>query len=286
VLFATAAALASLACASKPPPAAPAPVVGASPAPAPPEAAPVFYSLVVESRDLGADIYLNEMLIESVDPADRATLSTAINLWVQPGDNKLEIRSASEHARTGPQHALRVQISRHGTEVAREEILADFNLVTPDAGASFAETRTFRADPAPPSALWTHARPLTLDGPTRAAAEALARDLERALARKDVDAAATLLDWKTTDSARAAFRDPDLARSNQRESLQNLFEDAGYVLDFLTPENLRFDLRAGGRLLSVARPTGPALQARLSQGGRFRLPLLVANIDGTFRIAR
>ena len=40
----------------------------------------------------------------------------------------------------------------------------------------------------------------------------------------------------------------------------------------------------------IGRPYLPrrrvALQARLSQGGRFRLPLLVANIDGTFRIAR
>ena len=277
------------ACASKPAPSQPpgvAAVGAATTAAAAGEASPVFYSLVVESRDLGADIYLNDLLIESVDPADRATLSSALNLWVQPGQNRLEIRSSSEHARSGAQHMLRVRITRRSADVTREDTLADFNLVTPDPNTHFAETRTFAADPAPPSLLWTQAKPLQLDDATKKAAEALARDLERAFARKDVDGAAKLLDWKTSDAARAAFRDPELARSNQRESLQSLFEDAGYVVDFLTPENLRFELRAGGRLLSVARPTGPALQARLSQGGRFRLPLLIANVGGVFQIAR
>jgi hypothetical protein len=283
-------ALAALACIRKAPPPQPAPLPAAAPAPAAPlppiEIAPVFYSLTVESHDLGAEILLNDVLVESIDPADHATLSTAVNLWIVPGENRLDVRAAKEHARAGVAHVLRVRVGRRGSDSPHEDVLADFNLVTPDPGAAFAETRTFAADPAPPSALWTHARRLTLDDATRAAAGAVVRDLERTFDRRDAAAAATLLDWKTVDGARAAFKDADLARATLRESLQGLFDDAGYVVDHLTPETLQMELRAGDRLISVARPAGPALQVRLSQGGRFRLPCLIANVDGVFRIVR
>ena len=279
--------LLALACASKPPPARPTAVPPApAPAPAPAETAPVFYSLVVESHDLGAEVALNGLPVESVDPADHATLSSGINLWIVPGENRLDIRSTQARGRAGVQHVLRVRISRRDADAARDDVLADFNLVTPDAAATFAETRTFRAEPAPPATLWAHARPLKLDDATRAAGAALVRDLERAFERKDVTAAAALLDWKTVDGARAAFRDPELARATLRESLQGLFEDAGYVVDRLNPETLQFELLAGDRLLGIARPWGAPVQARLSQGGRYSLPVMVANIDGTFRVVR
>jgi hypothetical protein len=250
------------------------------------ETAPVFYSLMVESHDLGAEILLNDILIESVDPADHATLNSAINLWILPGENRLDIRSAHDRARAGVQHMLRVRVGRRGIDAAHDDVLADFNLVTPDAAATFAETRLFKADPAPPANLWTHAKPLTLDDATRATAAGLVRDLERTFDRRDAKAAAALLEWKTVDGALAAFRDPDLARANLSDSLQNLFEDAGFIVDHVNPETLQMELRAGGRLLSVARPTGPALQVRLSQGGRFRVPILIGNVDGVLRIVR
>jgi hypothetical protein len=280
--------LCGLACAKVQPPR-PAPVVPVLPPRPPaatPERPPVFYSLMVESHDLGAEILLNDVLIEIVDPADHATLNSAINLWVLPGENRLDIRSAHDRARAGVQHMLRVRVGRRGIDAGHDDVLADFNLVTPDAGATFAETRLFKADPAPPAALWAHAKPLTLDDATRAAAAGIVRDLERTFDRRDVKAATALLEWKTVDGAQAAFRDPDLARANLSESLQNLFEDAGYVVDHVNPDTLQMELRAGGRLLSVARPTGPALQVRLSQGGRFRLSILIANVDGVLRIVR
>jgi hypothetical protein len=275
-------------CALKPrqaPTAALPPPSAAGPAP---DVAPTFYSLVVESRDLGAEILLNDVLVETVDPADRATLSSGINLWIVPGQNRLEIRSMKEHggAGAGVQHMLRVRITRRTVEASTDDVLADFNLITPNAAATFAETRTFGADPATASALWTKARPLELNDATRAKGAALVRDLERAFERRNVAAAAELLDWKIVDGARAAFRDPEQARATYKETLEALFEDAGYVVDRLNPETLQIELRAGGRLLSVARPSGPALQVRLSQGGRYRLPILIANIDGVFRIAR
>jgi hypothetical protein len=280
--------LLAISCA-KPSPPRPVPLPASAPPPTksvPVEAAPVFYSLMVESRDLGAEILLNDILVESVDPADRATLSSAVNPWIVPGENRLSIRSARERARAGVQHMLRVRVGRRGIDSSHEDVRADFNLITPDPGATFAELRTFQADPPPPATLWTSARPLNLDDATRAAAGAVVRDLERAFERRDVKAAAALLEWKTVDIARAGFRDPELARANQRETLENLFQDAGYVVDRLNPETLQMELRAGGRLLSVARPSGPAVQLRLSQGGRFALPILIANVDGILRIAR
>ena len=286
ILLGSLALLLTVACALPRRPAAPAASPEAPPPAPPAEVEPVFYSLVVESRELGADVYLNDILVERVDPDDRATLSSGVNLWIVPGANRLELRSRKLHARAGAQHVVRVRISRRGAESPAEVVLTDVNLAVADPSADFAETRTFQAEPAPPAQLWLQARPLTLDEPTRTAGAALVRDLERAFHRRDLAAVEQLLEWKTVDTARAGFRAAGAARAAQRESLEGLFEDQGYVVDHFTPEALQFELRAGGRLLSIARPSGPVLQVRLSQGGRFRLPVLVANIGGTLRIVR
>jgi hypothetical protein len=277
-----------LGCAGKAPPlakpATPPPAPAAPPAAV--EIAPVFYTLVVEARDLGADILLNDVLVESVDPADRATLSSGINVWVQPGENRLDIKSRAGHGR-GPEHGLRVRVGRQRADApGRKDLLADLNVQLPQPDAAFAEAGVFRADPAPPAELWAKARPLTLDAATRTEAARLVRALERALYRRNVVETAALLEWKTLDTARAGFQDPALARAAQQESLEALFADPGYIVDHFTPELLEFELAGGGRLVRINRPGGPAVQVRLSQGGRYRLPVLAANIGGTFRIVR
>ena len=271
--------------ATAPRPAAPLPTI--PPPPPAAEIAPVFYTLMVEAHDLGADVFLNDVLVESLEPAERAILASGVNLWVVPGENRLRVRSRGEKPPAGGPQTMKVQVGRRNPEGSgAPEVLADLALAPQPPAVGFDQTCTFVANPAPPAELWVAAQPLTLDAATRAEGTRLARALEWAFLRRDVDGVTALLEWKVVDSARAAFREAGQAREAQRETLENLFADEGYVVDHFTPEALEFELCGGGRLLKVSRPSGPALQARLSQGGRFRLPLLLANIGGTLRIVR
>jgi hypothetical protein len=272
---------------SPPPPPPPPPPVSAPVKARPPvEAAPVFYTVAVEARGFGADVFLNDVLVESLEPAERAVWSSGVNLWVVPGENRLRVRSRGlEH---GPgTHIVQVRLGRQRPESqAAADVLADLRLSPQKPELSFDETRTFRADPAPPAELWQKAKPMTLDEATRAAGSHLVRELERAFDRRDVNAATALLDWKTLDAARAGFREPALARAAQRETLENVFQDSGYIVDHFTPEALQFELCAGGRLMKITRPSGPVVQVRLSQGGRYLLPVIAAKIGGELRIVR
>jgi hypothetical protein len=267
----------------------PSPTTATSSAPPPgpaTSATPVFYTLSLEGRDLGAEIFLNDVLVDTLDAAERASASTAINPWVTPGTNQLRIRSLVSQPGAHPP-VVQARVGKRGADdLGTPEQLATLQIAPAGPDAVVDQTTTFKVDPAPPAELWTRAEVLRLDGDARAAAGNLARALERAFASRDAAAVATLLGWKTADIARASFRDQELARTTLREQLDTLFTDPAYTMDFLTPEALVFELCANQKLLRVARPTGPALQIRLSQGGRYRLPLLMAKVDGAWTIAR
>jgi hypothetical protein len=129
---------------------------------------------------------------------------------------------------------------------------------------------------------------MKLDDSARAGVTKAALELEQALDRRDPDVALSLLTWKAVDIARAQYLPAEDARSTQRETLANVLEDPEFAIDPLPPDpaNLSFDHLAGGRLIRVSRQGRPAIQARLSLGGRFVLPLYAANIDGAWRVVR
>ncbi|HEY0705221.1 MAG TPA: hypothetical protein VGG33_00390, partial [Polyangia bacterium] len=248
--------------------------------------APVYYTLTLEGRDLGGEVFLNDILVDTLDAAERATATTSINAWVTPGANQLRIRSLAGRGGAHPP-VIRAQVGKRGADdLGTPEVLTTLQIAPTQPDAAVDESTTFKVDPAPPSELWSRAQPLRLDGDARAATGNLVRELERAFARRDAASVTELLGWKTADIARASFRDQELARTTLRELLDTLFTDPAYTIDYLTPEALVFELCANQRLLRVARPTGPAVQIRLSQGGRYRLPLLLARIDGAWKIAR
>ncbi|HEY0711760.1 MAG TPA: hypothetical protein VGF45_03745 [Polyangia bacterium] len=258
----------------------------AAPPSASPTIAPVYYTLSLEGRDLGAEIFLNDVLIDTLDAAERATASTTINAWVTGGTNQLRVRSMPGHVGAHPP-VVQARVGKRGADdLGTPELLTTLQIAPPRPDAVADQSTTFKVDPAPPTELWPRAESLRLDGDARAAAGNLTRDLERAFAARDPGRVMALLGRKTADVARASFRDQELARTTLRVLLDTLFSVPGFTKDFLTPEALVFDLCANQRLLRVARPTGPALQIRLSQGGRYRLPLLFAKIDGAWTIAR
>jgi hypothetical protein len=256
--------------------------------------APVYYVLHIEGRGLSAEATLNGVPVGAVEADARSTATVQLNAWVGPGANSLQVRGrllpspARPAAANGSGPALAVRLWRGASTMAEaegNEVLVQIDW-RPPAAAAFEQARVFTADPAPPSELWPHARPVALDAGNRGALAALAVSLEQALRRRDAGAAAALLSWKTTDLARARYQPADEAQTQQRDILENLLADRDFAIEPLDPAALGYDSYAGGRVVRLSRPAGPALQARLSQGGRFLLPIYAAHVDGRWTIVR
>jgi hypothetical protein len=264
---------------------------------APPAAAaaePVYYVLHIEGRRLPAEVLVNEVPIERVEPDSVSTATTQVNMWIVPGRNRLRVRGQAAPG-TDPGAAQlvvwlrRQQASLDGDGTGDSEggnrNVARIEWRPSDPRAYFDQSSEFLADPAPPSELW-QALPVRLDGDTRDAVTRLALSLEQALASRDRLAIAALLDFKTADIARTVYRSPADARASQQESLDLLLDDRSFAVTRLDPGSIDFDLAAGGRLVRLTRAGLPALQGVRSQGGRFLLPLYASNVGGKWVIAR
>jgi hypothetical protein len=271
---------------------APPPVRTASPE------APIYYVVHVEGRGLPAEVTLNGVPVAAVDADARATATAQVNMWVRPGSNLLGVRGhldrAVGHDNSPPGLSVRLWRGRSTIEgESGTQVLVRIGWIPPKGTGSrasppapFEHSQSFTADPAPPSELWPQARAVALDAGTRSAVSALALSLEQALRRKDAEAAAALLDWKTTDVARALYQPAAEAQAYQRETLQNVLADRAFAIEALDPGGLSFDSFADGHLVRLSRKSGPALQARLSEGGRFVMQLYAANVAGRWIIVR
>ena len=252
---------------------------------------PVYYVLHVDARAVPAEILLNDVPVEQLGPDNLSSATAQVNQWIAPGRNTLRVRGRLQGPMDTEGPALTVQLRRQSASADGNqgaEPMVRVGLRPRDAFAPFDECHEFQADPAPPHQLFQAARPMKLDDGTRAGVTKAALELEQALARRDPDVALSLLTWKAVDIARAQYLPADDARNSQRETLTNVLEDPEFTIDPLPPDpaNLSFDHLAGGRLIRVSRQGRPAIQARLSLGGRFVLPLYTANIDGAWRVVR
>lgn len=265
-----------------------APPLSSAPEPATP-ATPVYYVLHVEGRHLPADVLVNEVPIERVEPDSISTATTQVNMWIVPGRNRLRVRGRLAPGADPAEAQLVVWLRRQQASVDGldgAENVARIEWRPSDPLAYFDQQDEFTADPAPPSELWRRARPVSLNGNTRAEVTRLALVLEQALARRDRRAIADLLDFKIADVARAVYRSPADARAAQEEALSYLLDDRDFSVQSLDPGSLQFELAAGGRLVRLSREGRPALQAQRAQGGQFLLPLYVSNVEGRWVIAR
>jgi hypothetical protein len=253
--------------------------------------APVYYVLHVDARAVPAEILLNDVPVEQLGVDNLSSATAQVNQWIAPGRNTLRVRGRLQGPLDTGGPALTVQLRRQSASADGDhgaEPMVRVGLRPRDAWAPFDECHEFEADPAPPHQLFQAARPMKLDDSARAGVTKAALELEQALDRRDPDVALSLLTWKAVDIARAQYLPAEDARSTQRETLANVLEDPEFAIDPLPPDpaNLSVDHLAGGRLIRVSRQGRPAIQARLSLGGRFVLPLYAANIDGAWRVVR
>jgi hypothetical protein len=253
--------------------------------------APVYYVLQVDARGFPAEILLNDVPVERLDADNLSQATAQVNMWVAPGRNSLRVRGQLQRPAEHESPTLTVQLRRQSAGAdgtAGAEVVVRIDVRPGDPFAPFDERREFVADPAPPSQLFQVARPGKLDDSARAGVTKAALELEQALSRRDPDIASAILSWKAIDIARAQYLPPEDARLNQRETLASVLEDPEFAIDPLPadPGRLSFDHLAGGRLIRVSRQGLPAIQARLSQGGRFVLSLYAANVEGRWRVVR
>jgi hypothetical protein len=261
--------------------------------PAAPAGPPVYYLLRMEGSGVMAQALLNDVPIESIEPIDRATATTRVNIWIRPGPNRLRLRGTLPSAgRKRLPAGAAVRVVRRETlgEVAPDDVgqvvLASLVWRPERGAATFDLTRDFQPDPPPPSGLWQRADPVNLDQQVVGQSTELALELVRALSSRNLERATELLDFKTVDVARSDFVSPEKARTNQRQFLEHLMDDQEFAVDPIDPRTLTFELCADSRLIRITRSSRPPIQARLSQGGRFLLGIYAAKVGGVWRIAR
>ena len=63
-------------------------------------------------------------------------------------------------------------------------------------------------------------------------------------------------------------------------------DDAAFRVDTFDPDDYTLEVLGEGRIIRISRHASPAVQARLSQGGRFVLTVYAALVDGVWRIVR
>ena len=251
----------------------------------PPE--PVYYHLWVESSGVAAQITLNGIPVETVEDSNLAAIAIPINRWMRPGKNRLHVTGSIDKRRNPYQSWLTAHLVRQTRDDGLEEkVVAEVEFQPTERAEWMEKVETFVVDRSPPTQLWAETKPVTLDEPTRAAVALLAHELQTALAKKDVERAAALLDFKVVDIARSLYKSPDEARLEHRQHLESILKDAAFRLDAFNPEDFTLEVLGDGRLVRISRHASPAVQARLSQGGRFVLSVYAAQIDGVWRIVR
>src|SRR5262249_53158203 len=108
---------------------------------------------------------------------------------------------------------------------------------------------TFEASDPPPSALWPAATPIYLDATARAEVVSAVMELHSALARRDLERVAAILDFKAADIGRAMYMDPGGARTSHRDFLDFFLSQPGWAMERLDATAIDLQLVAGRRLV-------------------------------------
>jgi hypothetical protein len=253
---------------------------------------PTFYALHVNREHLAGTLKINDVsLLQWSDPK-AATSAHAINAWVTGRSNRISVVfdwpkdvmalrpkfEATVLATTRPD-----QSSDEGAVVIRFAWPSDPLSAQrpPEVGFAFEAT-----DP-PPSGLWSALAPIDLNDQARAGANAALLELQGALARRDLERAAAILDFKAVDLGRAMYLDPDQARTSQRDFLEGFLSEPDFAMAPLEPTAIELQLVAERRLVWASRPGGaPVLQSSLAKSPRLLLPVYLAPLRGRWTVVR
>jgi hypothetical protein len=137
----------------------------------------------------------------------------------------------------------------------------------------------------PPSKLWSQASAIDLTPETRDEIAELAGRVHHAVAARNVDRAAELLDYRAVDIGRCFFMSTDDARRAQWTALESIATAEGGELEPLDLNALEMHPVADRRLIWVTRREQASAIAAMSSTGP-SMHLFVARINDVWTVVR
>ena len=243
---------------------------------------PIFYALQLERPDgVKGSVVLNGVVIHSFE--DQGTLSSALNAWLLPIGNTLEIKLEASKKLLSKDALLQAFVP-HGVRGKMPDDLPKSAELAWHVGDGLPKTLSARFDApdAPPHLLWQKAVVTPLDELAKKEIRVLVKALHTAMSKHDVPAMKSLL----------AFRMQDMARS-MGEPAESGGEMVDWMLESL-PKNakpaplpkLEFTALAGGKLIRVSGPKGIAPVIIKRDHGQLAMDTLFAKIDGRWTLVR
>ncbi len=249
-----------------------------------------IFTLEAESRAVDVRMDVNDVPLWLNTGEDYASQSRQINPWILPGRNTVRLAidwPAGVSFQPG-RARIELRIGSHcgdrsggGAQTLAQRVWPTARDETYPAATSL----EFEVPKPPPSRLWSQASPIVLTPPVQAEIAALAGRFHAALAGRDVERAAELLDFRCVDVAQTCYTPSGEARRAQRESLEAFLAEADSP-EPLYPDTLELHPVARGRVIWVTRPDrAPAIEWA-ADGCASRIHLYVAPIGGAWTIVR
>lgn len=250
------------------------------------------YVLNLRSRMVAVRLDINDVPRCDRPGAVASSLSTILNPWIVPGPNTLRLSIdwpegvSYEAGRARVELCLEARPNSPGAAEVRVLAKREWPGSAEEAYPA-AQLIAFDVAEAPPGRLWPNAAPIELTPEAQSTIRQLVTRIHGALAARDVDRSAELLDFRTVDIGQSLHTPHAEARRGQRELLEELLApDAVHELAPLDPETLELHPVAGGRLIWVTRPDRAAALAIDTPDGPLGMPLFVARINDQWTIVR
>jgi hypothetical protein len=238
--------------------------------------------LIVRTKGLAVEAGLNDAPLVRSDGREPISRSLAIDLWILPEDNRLTVRvSPGEEAaerpfldlaigsRAQPEPLCRVRWS--STSPSFEPFSIEIPIVL--------DSDLARTD------LWRRkAPPLTPDDTS--AAQELGWRFHEIVQRRDATALASLVAYRTDETARAFQLDAARLRESVREQFEETFASPGLRVSELAQDSIRVTPCAGDRVFHLSRADGGELMEVSHDRGDERGQVYVARVDGCWTIVR
>jgi hypothetical protein len=234
------------------------------------------------TKGLALEAGLNEAPLVRSDGREPMSRSLAVDLWILPEDNRLTVRvspgeEGEERAfldlaigsRAEPEPLCRVRWS--STSKSFEPFSIEIPVVL--------DSDLARTD------LWSRtAPPLTPEDTT--AAQELGLRFHEIVERRDAIALASLVAYRTEETARAFQLDATRLRESVREQFEETFANPGLTVPELAKDSIRVTPCAGDRVFYLSRADGGELMELSHDRGTERGQVYVARIDGRWTIVR
>jgi hypothetical protein len=223
------------------------------------------------------------------DFADSGSYSGALNVWLRPGENEIQLHLEKGAKATDPGDKVELYVveARAGQFADEVPRLLTLNWKNGDPLPTDLKAK-FKAPRAPAVDLWTKAEAAPLDDAAKKALTDLVQKFHQAVSKRDAKAMLALATFKIEDMGRALGMDPKEAfkeASKELEASMAELPKASRPVPF-DPIGLRFVPMADGKLVKVTGDKGQPPVVIRGKDGEASFEVFAARIGGTWMIVR